>query len=569
MPDNRKPENIILIAALLSAVASFAVYLPSLGFEFVDLDDPSYVTGNPDIRGLDLKQAFTSVVVGTWVPVTFLSFTLDYAIWGLNPLGYHLTNSALHAANVFLVALLGARLAGTRGGFGARGLFLIALSAGLLFGLHPLRVESVVWISERKDVLNAFFFLLGILSYLGYAKHKKASSYILALVFFVLSLLSKPMTVTMPLVLLILDFYPFDRFRKEGWTRPVIEKLPFFMLSLATGLITVWSQSKAMVTVQELVFSGRLHVAERGYLFYIYKTLAPMDLAPLYPRNFQTGLNLHFAAYALALLAITALAVYLRRRSGVFIAVWAYFAVTLLPVIGFLQVGMQAAADRYTYIPGMGLAVLAAAGAGWAAGKNRSAFAPVLASVVAASALLSFTTLGQAGVWKDSLSLWSHQVRLFPDYAYGYVNRGAVYLAKGMYEDAIKDLDKSVSLHPSFINEIYFNRGVALVNAGRLDKGIADLTVLVDSDPESKAVYKARGTAYALAGRYVDALKDFQKAIALDPSDPSAHIDLGKVYMHLGNFERSYASMRKALELGDTSASRYISDLEARGAGQR
>ncbi|MBE7415128.1 MAG: tetratricopeptide repeat protein [Deltaproteobacteria bacterium] len=596
MPDNRKPENIILIAALLSAIAAFALYLPSLGFDFVNWDDQLYVYENPRLQGPGLKWAFTSVILGTWVPVTFLSLSLDYALWGLNPLGYHLTNSALHAANVFLVALLAARLAGTRGS-NAKALFIIAISAGLLFGLHPLRVESVAWISERKDVLNAFFFLLGVLSYLGYAKTKKASSYVLTLVFFVLSLLSKPMTVTMPLVLLILDLYPLGRHRKDGWKRLIIEKLPFIILSLAAVLATMWSQTMAMVPAEELAFGSRLHIAARGYLFYIYKTLVPVNLAPVYPRDFAMGPGL-FALYVLALSALTALAILLRRRSWAFIAVWAYFVITLIPVIGLVQVGMQAAADRYTYIPGMGIAVLVAAGAGRLAERKKGAFAPVLAVIIAASALLSILALKQISVWKDSFSLWNQQIRLFPDHPYGYVNRGNAYLVQGRldlamedlgritpdtasgfmnranayislgkFDLAIENLDRAIELGP-VSTDAYMKRGGALVNAGRFEEGIADLTFVLDGDPRNKDAYRARGVAHAISGQYGKAVEDFKNAVLLDPADPSAHIDLGKAYMHLGDSENSYLSMKRAHDLGDPAASRYLKDLEAQGPGK-
>lgn len=597
MPEDSKPGKIILIAALLSAIAAFALYLPSLGFDFVNWDDQLYVYENPRLQGPGLKWALTSVILGTWVPVTFLSLSLDHAIWGLNPLGYHLTNSALHAANVFLVALIAAKLAGTRG-FNAKTLFIVAISAGLLFGLHPLRVESVAWISERKDVLNAFFFLLAVLSYLGYARNKKASSYVLTLVFFVLSLLSKPMTVTMPFVLLILDIYPLGRHRNEGLRRLLTEKLPFFLLSLGAVLATMWSQTMAMVPAEELAFGSRLHIAARGYLFYIYKTLVPIDLAPVYPRDFPAGLNGLFALYVLALSALTALAIYLRRRSGAFIAAWAYFAVTLLPVIGLVQVGMQAAADRYTYIPGMGIAVLAASGAGWLAERKKGAFAPVLAAAISASALLSILALGQISVWKDSFSLWNRQIRLFPDHPYGYVNRGNAYLVQGRldlamedlsritpdtasgfmnranayislgkFDLAIENLDRAIELGP-VSTDAYMKRAGALVSAGRFEEGIADLTFVLAKDPRNKAAYRARGIAHAISGQYGKAVEDFKNAVLLDPGDTSAHIDLGKAYMHMGDSKNSYRSMKRAHDLGDPAASRYLKDLEAKGPGK-
>ncbi len=561
------PTRTILIAALISAAASFALYLPSLGFDFVNWDDYMYVYRNAALQSDNLDWAFTSVIASTWIPLTFLSYELDYSIWGLDPFGYHLTNTVLHAANSFLIALLAARLVGARGGLGARAVFIIALSAGLLFGLHPLRVESVAWVSERKDVLNALFFLLGLHAYLSYAASRKAASYMLTLVFFVLSLLSKPMTVTMPLVLLILDYYPLGRVGKDSWRRPLLEKLPFFCISIAAGLITVWSQESALVPQDLLPLGGRIHVAARAYVFYIYKTLLPANLAPLYPIDLSASIDLLFAMYLIALSAITALVFYFRKWSNTYISAWAYFVITLIPVVGLLQVGGQAAADRYTYLPGISLAMLAAAGAGWIVKRKRKAFPAVLAAVAVLSALLSFLTFRQAAVWKNSFALWDHQIGLYPDNPRGHIMRGTAYALKGNYDQAIIDLSKGIELDPFYDLEVYSTRGNAFVNAGRFEEGIADFTHALYLRDGDKTAYKARGTAYAVAGQYANALKDFLKAAKLDPSDASTHIELGKVYMHLGDNRNSYLSMKKALELGDPNASRYLEDLETWGAG--
>ncbi|MBE7415127.1 MAG: hypothetical protein HS130_07835 [Deltaproteobacteria bacterium] len=467
MNENRRQPKIVLVAALISALASFVIYLPSLSFDFVNWDDLMYVHNNTAIRGLNLEAVFTSFANGAWIPVTLLSFSLDYAFWGLDPFGYHLSNAILHGANAFLVALLATRLASARGGLRPKALFIIALSAGLLFGLHPLKVESVAWVSERKDVLNAFFFLLGLHAYLSYARGRKALSYALTLVFFVLSLLSKPMTVTMPLVLLILDFYPLERSRTDGWKRLVLEKAPFFALSMATGLLNVWSHTvdSVIISAEALPLEGRLHITARGYLFYIYKTLIPVNLAPLYPRDFPAGLDTLFAVYVLALSAITALAVYLCRWSRVCVSVWAYFLMTLLPIIGILQVGMHAAADRFMYIPGIGFAMLASAGAGWAVRRRAKAFFPVLLAVFMVSAIFSAMTFRQQAVWKDSLTLWGRQIALYPDNAQGFKGRGTAHAIAGRYGDALEDFRKAADLDPSD-SSMHIDLGKAYMHLG-------------------------------------------------------------------------------------------------------
>jgi tetratricopeptide (TPR) repeat protein len=338
----------------------------------------------------------------------------------------------------------------------------------------------------------------------------------------------------MPLVLLILDYYPLGRAARDGWKRLIIEKSPFLALSLAAGLMGIWSQEAgaSIVPVAELPLAGRIHIAARGYLFYVYKLLFPAALAPFYPRELAAGPNFLSLLYIAALSAITALAFYLRKWSRAYISAWAYFAITLLPVIGLLQVGSQAAADRYTYLPGISLAMLVAAGAGMVVMKKRKAFLPALAAVAAISALLSFLTFRQAAVWKDPISLWNRQITLFPQHSYGYMYRGG-----------------------------------ALINAGRYEEGLADLTVVVDMHGEEKIAYKARGTAYAVAGQYENAIEDFLKAVELDPYDSSTHIELGKAYMHLGDNRNSYLSMKKADRLGDPAALGFLKDLETWGAG--
>src|SRR3989337_3947344 len=304
----QNPNALILLACLIAAVVAFCVYIPSLGNGFVNWDDSEYIYGNPYIKGFDLKWAFTAVIGSTWIPLTLLSFALDYAVWGLDPFGFHLSNSILHTLNTFMLAFLAARLANWHGSLGPKGLFMTALAAGLLFGIHPIHVESVAWATERKDVLNAFFFLLALHSYVSYAKASSPAFYFLTLVFFVLSLLSKPMTVTMPVVLLIMDFYPLNRFKTAGLKKIIIEKLPFFGLSILTGVVSIWSQTSAdsLSSVTKWPVSSRLYISVRGFLFYICKTIVPVNLAPLYPRNIVNGLDIWFAVYALFLLATTA-----------------------------------------------------------------------------------------------------------------------------------------------------------------------------------------------------------------------------------------------------------------------
>src|SRR3972149_4513570 len=265
------------------ALAACLLFMPALPAGFVNWDDSAYVFENVHLRSFDLKWAFSAVVVGNWLPLTLLSYSLDYSIWGYSPFGYHLTNNILHAANTGLVFLLGLRLASARK-MTVFASVALALSSALLFGLHPLRVESVAWVSERKDVLCAFFFLLAILSYLRYASDLKKGWYLSSLVLFVLALMSKPMAVTLPLVLLIIDFYPLERLGRS-FRRAVLEKVPFFILSAAAAVVAFYAPrlEGALSSIHTSPFRMRAPGALAPPGFYVFKSVFPSGPSPFYP----------------------------------------------------------------------------------------------------------------------------------------------------------------------------------------------------------------------------------------------------------------------------------------------
>ena len=523
-----------LAAAFLVAFMVFLLYLPALENAFVNWDDPTYVYENLRIRSLDpglLKWAFTSAFFGNWHPLTTLSFALDYALWGLDPRGWHLVNILLHAFNTLLVALLATRLAahGSADSGGTHELNKGAIAAGivtaLLFGIHPLHVESVVWVSERKDLLCTFFFLLSLLAYLGYTPSRRPVLYISSLVFFAAALMSKPMAVTLPAVLLILDLHPLGRLKAKG---AVLEKIPFFALSLFSSSLTVWAQrsAEAMVALEAYPAATRLFVAVRAYIFYLLKMVLPLDLAPFYPIPEKTGLlSIEFAGLFALLSALTLFCILSFKRRRVFSAVWLYYMVTLLPVIGLVQVGNQAAADRYTYLPALGPFLLAGLLAGLIIERcsKRWLVAPV-AGMMLVSGVLADTTIRQIAVWKSSVTLWSYEIELFPDAAHpGHYNRGLAYYGAGEYEAAIEDFKRAVELEPGHAR-----------------------------------AYNSRGAAYASLGNPEQAVEDFKRAIELNPGHARAYYNLGKVYFGLGDRERGLINYKKAAALGVKEAVDYL-----------
>jgi lipoprotein NlpI len=570
----RRDKTLIAVLAVLIALVTLAAYIPALLNEFVLWDDPVYVYKNLRIRSLDpgfFSWVLTAVVSSNWHPLTMVSHAVDYALWGLNPMGHHLTSIILHALNTGLVFMLGIRLAGSAGRGPGRvctggKAIVTGLAAALLFGLHPLHVESVAWVSERKDVLSALFFLLSLLAYLRYATGVRGGSsgrlnYAASLVLFGLALMSKPMAVTLPVVLLILDYYPLKR--TAALKSALTEKLPFFALSAASAAITLWAQHKgeAMVSIGALVFPERVAMAIRGYAFYLYKMLLPVKLVPVYPMPFEGELfNSWFFVSLSLLVAITAFciytAVYPAKRRRAFLAVWLYFALTLLPVIGLVQVGMQAAADRYMYLPSIGPFMLAGLGAGLLFEKWTRARTVVIAVMVIVSALMAYMTVRQTGVWKDSLTLWSHEIRLYPDRVpSAHFNRGLAYAEKGDLARSIDDYNTAIALRTGMAT-VYAARGAALEKLGDFKRAIEDYDTAIAMRPEA-VFYNNRGLAYARTRRIPDAIEDFVRAIELDPDYKDAHYNRALAYSFLGRHAEAIKGLTVTIGIDPGYADAY------------
>lgn len=587
-------------SALIISIATFALYLPSLGNGLVNWDDWAYVLENEKIRSFDLeflRWAFTSVFLSNWHPLSLVSHALDYAIWGLDSFGHHLTNNILHAVDTFLVAVVAARLAGWKAGPGKERRALVTASvAALLFGLHPLHVESVTWVSERKDVLSALFFLLSVFFYLRHAQVNSGvgAPYIASLFFFALALMSKPMAITLPAVLLIMDFYPLERFSIKpptgrGLGRALVEKAPYLALSALSAFLTLLAQQKAIVPLEWHTPIERVAVALRAVSMYLYKMLLPLKLVPFYPLPPKEELLSVWLIASLAVFAaITILCVSMLWRKKVFAAAWLYYLVTLSPVIGIIQVGEQAAADRYTYIPSIGPFILAGAGAAILiekAGNKGAKF--VFAAFGVVLALISYRTFTQQSVWKDSVTLWSHEIRYYPDSVpIAYYNRGLAYDRIGDYGKAVADYTAAIALdtmdgsaylnrgiiHAKFgrpaealfdfnhalksrpprdgFAKIHFNRGLVYLGLGRLDEAVADYTAAIRINPSNADYFVNRGVAFARLDRHDEAVEDFSMAMRLNPGDPKAYYNLGTAYGIMGEAEQASFYLKKAEELG-------------------
>jgi hypothetical protein len=518
-----------------TAILAALVYLPALGNEFVNWDDPTYVAGN-DRLGLPflpfVKWAISTLHFFNWHPLTWLSFKIDHSIWGLQPHGYHLTNLLLHALNSLLVVLL------------TRALFLRAWTApdprplvggaiaGVLFALHPLHVESVAWVSERKDLLYACFWLLSLLAYLSYVSYAgppraaaRTRAYYLCLGLFALSLMSKPMAVSLPLVLLILDAYPLGRL--DG-SRPavrsvLVEKIPFVALSLFSSVVTIVAQRGALNTLEELSLGGRLCVAAQALVFYVGKTLAPVSLVPIYPIDSSlTPLRWDCIASFAAVVGVAVLCAVYRRKRPVFFAAASCFFVTLLPVLGLVQVGAQAAADRYMYLPILGPVTILAAGGAWLWMRPPPARLLLVGIVCVVAGALGLSTLRQIAVWKDSVSLWRYVAEKEPDEPVSYFNLGNFYRSQGDLESAERSWERAVQLVP----------------------------------PHSQSLNQLGNLAY-LRKAFPVAARYYRRAVESDPGNSEAQLNLARTLDALG--EREAAAEHYRLFLREAPAEyRYL-----------
>ncbi|ABB30827.1 TPR repeat-containing protein [Geobacter metallireducens RCH3] len=517
------------IAAAWAALICLAVYLRALGCDFINFDDPYYVIDNPGIRILDrqfIREAFTTSYLGWWMPLTWASFAIDYHFWGLDPLGYHLTNIVLHALNAGLVVLVADRLLrrwqGEWSGGGTSFLYpAVLLLAGLLWGIHPLRVESVAWVTERKDVLNGVFALGSIFSYLCYADREDngrkgaRSAYAVSLLFFLLSLMAKPVSVVIPAMLLVLDWYPLGRLSRENAVKRVAEKLPFFALALAVVAATITLASGESILVSFHVFPlyKRIILAGSSLFAYLRMAVFPVGLVNLYllPRVFP-------ASYYLAALGILALTCFCffgwKRRPGL-LAAWLLFVLPLAPVLGFLQNGSQAYADRFTYLPGVALSI---GGAGLLGGmvsrcRGRSRQL-VVALAVAATILCGTVSYHLIGAWKNPETLWSRVIAVEPIGRAFYL-RADYRQQKGRYLEAAADLADSIAIgerdgFPGVFN-LHAMRGDALNRAGRYGDAVREFTTAINLKPVPEYFYH-RGTALMALGRGEEAAADFREA---------------------------------------------------------
>ncbi len=530
---------------VIVAVATFVVFLPSLWNGFVNWDDTTNFLNNPDYRGLgwkNLRWMATTFLLGQWIPLTWLTLGADYTVWGMNPLGYHLTNVLLHcAAAVAWYFVVRRLLVLCLPAAGSWALAAGASAAALFFAIHPLRAESVAWITERRDVLSGLFFLLALLAYLNAQERNRRRLWLaVSIGLYLLAALSKSMVVSLPVVLLLLDVYPLGRLDRRPWSwraaiSLVVEKIPYFVIALATGLMAIWAQrwNNYLTPLDRLPLPDRIPLALYSSWFYLVKTIAPTGLSPLYELPAKVDIRQPWLlAAVIGSLGLSAAAVALgRRHVGVAVA-WAAYLVMLAPVSNLVHNGHQLANDRYSYLPCLPWAMLFGLGLAWViADRGQHGLRRSISSLAVGAAVIWIAALGilavqQVQVWRDDDTLWRYAIDADPNCSVCRVNLGVALGNQGFAALAAAEFERALALRPDRVRT-RSNLGVALMHLGRLDAALVEFDAVLARHPDDLTTRNNRAVCLLRLGRRAQAIGELRGILGRDPRNVLARSNLG------------------------------------------
>jgi len=544
-----RKTKIILPAILIIAIV-ISAFFPCLENNFIDnWDDQGYVTNNPVVKNLSFRNvelAFTSFFIANYQPITILTYILEYHFFKLDPFGYHLASLILHTLNCLLVFWLIYLLAGKAS---------IAFLTSLLFGIHPLRVESVAWVSETKDVLYAFFFLSSLVSYYYYRERKEAKYYLASLCLFILSLLSKAMAITLPLILLLMDYLKRRKIEKKMFT----EKIPFFALSFLFGALALYAQYSIGAVRKGFLLSimEKFTLPCYSIIFYIYKLIFPLNLSCFYPYMPTKDIFLFFYP-AIAVICLLVVIILSGKYTRKIIFGSLFFLICILPVLQFVPIGQTIAADRYTYIPSVGILYLFSTGFIWFFSKklkyNRIIKATLLIAVIGITVFFSILTWQRCQVWKDSLALWDDALNKYPYSAFTLYNRGNALFNKRQYDAAYLDFINASVIEPKFvlprINLANFD-----IIAGRYKEAISTINRIIKEHPEELAAYEVLAVAYSMSGDHAQELRVNKQITEKKPGYAQGFFNLCNAYINTQNFQKAINACQKAAELDPSLAS--------------
>ncbi|MBI1869986.1 MAG: tetratricopeptide repeat protein [Chlamydiae bacterium] len=541
------PTRLNILLGLLIALLTTAIYIQVSHHPFLPFDDNGYVTKNAHVqKGLTLENirwAFKTREMANWHPLTWISHIIDAQMYGLNPSGHHLTNLFFH---IFNSLLLFTTL------FLMTGIQSASFFTAFLFALHPLHVESVAWVAERKDVLSAFFGIGTLLFYSIYTRSPSLRKYLGTIVIFILGLLSKPTLVSWPFVLLLLDDFPLNRFSKYRW-KCLWEKIPFFILSVGSCWMTFLVQRSggAVRSLEKFSLMARIKNTLVSYMIYIKKMFWPVDLAYFYPHP-GNSLPLWEALGAFIVLVIISYGAIQKRRNYPYLLTgWFWFLITLIPVIGLVQVGMQGYADRYTYLPLIGLFMILSWGARDLLSKLSGKFIrKIVVSIlyVLILGVMPLVTWGQIKYWESSRSLFERAVHINPQSDLLYFNWGVALSEEGQLKEAIEVYQKTLQLNPGFA-KAYNNLGFASYRQGRMSEAIQMYEKALKIKPDFMEAHDNFAAALADLHRFDEALMHYTRALELSPDSASLHNNLGALLIQMNRLESAVSQLQEALRI--------------------
>ena len=537
------------LLAVAVAVATAAVYWQVSRYEFVNFDDDDYVTGNVHVqRGLTwegIRWAFTTNHASNWHPLTWLSHALDCECFGRNAGGHHAVSVLLHVANTVLLFWVLRRMTGATW-----------RSAGVaaLFGVHPLHVQSVAWVAERKDVLSGLFWMLALWGYVRYVERPTRGRYAMVVGWYAMGLMAKPMVVTLPFVLLLLDYWPLGRTR---WRRSVVgnnppvrfgelvrEKVPFFALAAVSCGVTIWAQWRAINSLERLPLGARMANAVVSYVWYMEKAVWPSGLAVFYPyRVWPPGAVIMAGAI---LVAVSGVVIRRVRREPHLAVGWFWFLGALAPAIGLVQVGSQSMADRYTYLPLIGLFIMLCWSVPSRAMERRSL--KVITGVAAAAVLAACAALSRVQVkyWKDSETLFRHALDVTRDNWLAHDGLGVAFEQAGRIPEAIAQYEQALRIKPDFV-EAHNNLGYALVKSGRMPEAIRVFENALRIEPDYAEAHRNLGNIFLKEGKLSDAIGHYEQAVRIKPDFAEAHNDLGVALARAGRMPEAIGHYEQAV----------------------
>ncbi len=535
-----------LIVYVLLTFAALAVFGQVHQFDFINIDDDVYVTENLHVQsGISLdsvRWAFTTTYAEFWHPLTWLSLMLDDQLYGLNPGGFHITNLILHILSTLLLFWLLNRM--------TKEIWKSAFVAAL-FAIHPLHVESVTWIAERKDVLSAFFWMLTLGLYVYYTEKPALTRYLAVLVSFACGLMSKPMVVTLPVMMILLDYWPLQRFqmqqRNSIWLQ-LREKTPFFVMSAVFSAVAVYAQYNPEAIL--FPFGARVATAIVSFAMYLEKMFWPFDVSFCYPLFDRLSMA-QVAGSVFLTLSITAVVLISVKRMPFLFVGWLWYAITIFPVLGVIHVRAEryALADRYTYLPLIGIAIMVAWGVPFLL-RRKDIIGKILFPVgFAILLILSYTAWKQCGYWENSLTLINQTLRVTRDNYLGYYIRGITYFNLGQYRQAIQDFNRAIELDPQY-EVAYLNRGVAYEKLGDYQQAVQDYAASIRLRPRYLAYYN-KGAAHINLGQYRQAIDELNIAIHLKSDNAYAYQSRGLAYFLQGDRVSGCRDAQSACSLGN------------------